>query len=127
MNKWFEAVTDAFNKTAMSRIGGTLIDIVNIGRLADPVQWTPSDVLAKLGEEAGELSRAVQIKRGKLPSKTQPDGEEFRECADVINCAIDAVSQVNRDLTPEEIIARLQLAMIEKNAKWKGILLKERV
>ena len=93
-------------------------NIIALGRTVDPEKWTPSDVLAKLLEEAGELSTAIQIKRGKMPSKTQDDGEEIDECADVINCAIDAISQVNRELSTDEIINKLMNSLIKKNMKW---------
>jgi NTP pyrophosphatase (non-canonical NTP hydrolase) len=82
----------------------------------------PSDVIAKLAEETGELARAIQIKNGKLPSKTQPDGEEIEECADVINCAIDAISQVNRDLSDQELLRRLIVATVKKNKKWASLI-----
>ena len=98
--------------------------IIALGRTVDTKRWLPSDVLAKLAEECGELSKAVQIKNGKLPSKTQPDGEEIEECADVINCAIDAISQVNRDLTDEELLRRLIAAMLKKNKKWESVMFK---
>lgn len=101
--------------------------VIDLGRTVDTELWTPSDVIAKLAEETGELARAVQIKNGKLPSKTQPDGEEIEECADVINCAIDAISQVNRDLSSEELLNRLITAMIKKNAKWASVMFKKDV
>jgi NTP pyrophosphatase (non-canonical NTP hydrolase) len=105
---------------AISTLDHVMQDIVRVGRTVDPALWTPADVLAKLLEEGGELSTAVQIKNGKLPTKTQEDGEEFDECADVINCAVDAVSQVNRDLSPEEIIDRIRDSLVQKNKKWKA-------
>jgi NTP pyrophosphatase (non-canonical NTP hydrolase) len=107
---------------AISTLDHVMQDIVRVGRTADPKRWLPSDVLAKLFEEGGELSTAVQIKNGKLPLKSQEDGEEFDECADVINCAIDAVSQVNRDLSPDEIINRIKDSLIRKNKKWKAAI-----
>lgn len=97
-------------------------NIIKLGRTVDPNKWLPSDVIAKLAEETGELARAVQIKNGKLPTKTQPDGEEIEECADVINCAIDAISQVNLDLSDEELLNRLMIAMINKTKKWKSVI-----
>lgn len=112
-------------KYYLSEIKDVLLDTIRIGRTVDTAKWTPSDVIAKLAEETGELARAIQIKNGKLPSKTQPDGEEIEECADVINCAIDAISQVNRNLTNEELLMRLLLAMVKKNKKWESVMFKK--
>lgn len=96
-----------------------ILSAINIGRTVNPNTWSPADVVSKLFEEGGELSQAIQIKRGMLPTKTQEDGEEIRECADVILCAIDAVSQVNRDLTPEELLSKITEAVILKQQKWQ--------
>lgn len=94
-------------------------NIVTIGRTAAP-SWTAADVLAHVLQEAGELSTAIQVKRGALKKNLAED--EFGECADVINCIVDAVSQVNKDKTPEQIVDKLTEALIKKSVKWKGIL-----
>ena len=47
--------------------------------------WEPLSMLARLTEEVGELSRAMNIKYGGKKQKTESDGEEIdRELADVM-------------------------------------------
>lgn len=111
----------SIRRNTNGNIMDTLIrDILETGRMVDPKEWQPGDVFFKLGEEMGELAEAVQVKRGKINKTLKED--EFGELADVLNCALDLVNQVNRDLTPDEFMERLHAAMAKKTQKWKGIL-----
>lgn len=91
--------------------------IVNTGRIVDPAKWSVSDALAKLLEEAGELSEAAQHKMGRI-DKGLPEGAEFEECADTIMCAIDVLSQSNLDMSLEDLIHKLSMSIINKIPKW---------
>jgi len=106
-----------YRETIMDKL---VRDIIQVGRTIDPKEWEPGDVFFKLGEEMGELAEAVQVKRGKIHKELKED--EFGELADVLNCAIDLVSQVNRNMSPDEFMERLHAAMAKKTTKWKGIL-----
>ena len=47
--------------------------------------WQPLSMLARLVEEVGELSRAINIKHGEKRSKNENDGREInKELADVV-------------------------------------------
>ena len=95
-----------------------VFNIIDCGREVDPVKWTVADAIAKLAEEAGEFSQAIQTKVGKL-KKNLPPNSDFEEGADVVMCAIDVLSQANLDKTPEEIIEGLTKAIAKKIPKWR--------
>lgn len=104
-----------------------MVEIINTGRIVDPVKWTPAQAVAKLFEEGGELSEAVQVVKGDLIKDKGITAEDiFLEGADVIMCAVDVVSQMNLDLSPEEIIERLMAATMTKLPGWKAKIYKSK-
>jgi NTP pyrophosphatase (non-canonical NTP hydrolase) len=96
-------------------------DILETGYTVDKSTWELGDVKFKLDEELGELSEAIQIKRGKLNRPVGKD-DEFGELADVMNCLVDMVSRVNPGMPPEEFIDRLKSAMDRKTKKWQNCI-----
>lgn len=80
--------------------------IIDTGRTVDPTKWVVSDAVAKLFEEGGEFSQAIQTKVGKL-KKDLPKNAHFDECADVIMCTLDTLSQACPELSPAELISRI--------------------
>lgn len=73
------------------------------------------DVLAKSGEEMGELSQEVLISLGKHYKQPGPDGV-VGEALDVIVCMVDMIYGVYPDIT-EDI---LQEILEKKLSKWKN-------
>lgn len=72
-------------------------------------------VLAKAGEEYGELSQEVMIRNGdhyKLPGKDGIIGEAI----DLIICCADLIYSENPNITEDEIVEIAKL----KLAKWKS-------
>lgn len=102
------------------KMNNLIENILETGRIVDPKKWDAGDVFLKLGEEVGELAEAIQVKRGKINKTLKED--EFGELADVLNCALDLVNQVNLDLTIDEFMEKLYVAMDKKTQKWRGIL-----
>jgi hypothetical protein len=72
------------------------------------------DVLAKAGEEMGELAQEVLISLGKHYKQPGPDGV-VGEAIDVIVCMVDMIYGVYPDIT-EQI---LQEILEKKLTKWK--------
>lgn len=105
-----------------------MAEIINIGRIVDPVKWTPANAVAKLFEEGGELSEAVQVVNGDLvkDNKNITAEDVFLEGADVIMCTVDVVSQMNLDLSPDEVIERLMAATMTKLPGWKAKIYKSK-
>lgn len=97
-------------------------EIIQISRSVNNEIWSPSDRIAKLFEEGGELSEAVQIKNGKLKHKERKEDNDFEECADVIQCALDALCSVNLDMSETEIVDKLIYFIKMKNIKWKNAI-----
>lgn len=73
--------------------------------------WQPLSMLARLGEEFGELSRAVNIKHGDKKKKSESDGREIKEeMANLLFTAF-ALALANRlgvDLE-EELLDKLKI------------------
>jgi len=72
--------------------------------------WEPLSMLARLTEEVGELSRAMNIKYGGKKKKSEDDGNELNEeIADVIfttlalanTAKIDASEELNKKITKD--------------------------
>jgi NTP pyrophosphatase (non-canonical NTP hydrolase) len=64
--------------------------------------WQPLSMLARLVEEVGELSRAVNIKHGDKKSKSQGDGREIeKELSDVMFTILAISNALNIDLDKE--------------------------
>lgn len=92
-------------------------NIIDIGRTVDPEKWTIQDAISKLFEEGGEFSCAIQTKIGKL-KKDYEEGDDFLECADVIMCAIDTLSQANLDMDRDLLLNKLYDSIANKSKKW---------
>ncbi|MCH7534168.1 MAG: nucleotide pyrophosphohydrolase [Bacteroidetes bacterium] len=64
--------------------------------------WHPLSILARLYEEVGELSRAINIKYGDKKKKSQEDGREIEtEISDVIFTIIAMANTFNINLDKE--------------------------
>jgi NTP pyrophosphatase (non-canonical NTP hydrolase) len=64
--------------------------------------WEPLSMLARLSEEIGELSRAMNIKFGNKKSKFKGDGNELEEeIADVVFATLALANTVNADVSEE--------------------------
>ena len=64
--------------------------------------WQPLSMLARLVEEVGELSRAVNIKHGDKKTKSQEDGREIeKELSDVLFTILAISNALNIDLDKE--------------------------
>lgn len=64
--------------------------------------WQPLSMLARLVEEVGELSRAVNIKHGDKKSKSDGDGREIeKELSDVMFTILAISNVFNIDLDKE--------------------------
>ena len=64
--------------------------------------WQPLSMLARLVEEVGELSRAINIKHGDKKSKSQEDGKEIeKELSDVMFTILAISNALNIDLDKE--------------------------
>jgi hypothetical protein len=100
--------------------------IIHTGRLVDPQKWTVQDAICKLGEESGELSAAIQTKVGKL-DKPYNENDDFDETADVIMCAVDALSQANLDVPHQLLIAGIIDAIHRKLPKWEEKIIRTKI
>lgn len=93
-----------------------------IDMIYDHEKWAPLPLLAKLGEECGELSEHVLVNEQLIKKnlKEQIEGE----AADVINCALGVaiVSMRLMGIQKEYVKFRLFEGMITKNAKYKSYL-----
>lgn len=64
--------------------------------------WEPLSMLARVSEEIGELSRAVNIKFGGKKSKFEGDGNEIaEEIADVIFTSLALANTLKLDVSTE--------------------------
>ena len=64
--------------------------------------WEPLSMLARLTEEVGELSRAMNIKFGQKKSKSSQDGKAINEeLADVMFTTLAISNQLNINLDIE--------------------------
>ena len=77
--------------------------------------------LAKLTEEHGEFSTAVQIERGHLPHKTTNESS-FGEAADMMIVILDVLRSHHSDLDDEAIIEEIMVQLGLKNNKWRRVL-----
>jgi len=79
--------------------------------------WQPLSMLARLTEEVGELSRAMNIKYGDKKSKSDSDGGELeKELADVIFTAL-AIANTEKINMDEVLLKKLE----EDYKKCKGV------
>lgn len=75
--------------------------------------WQPLSMLARLTEEVGELSRAMNIKYGDKRSKHEKDGRELqRELADVLFTILAIANKCDVDIDE---------ALVKKMAEDYGI------
>ena len=64
--------------------------------------WQPLSMLARLVEEVGELSRAINIKHGDKKSKSQEDDKEIeKELSDIMFTILAISNAFNIDLEKE--------------------------
>ena len=64
--------------------------------------WQPLAMLARLMEEVGELSRAINIKHGEKKSKGEGDGRDVeKELADVMFTVLAISNTLKIDLSKE--------------------------
>lgn len=100
-----------------------IYDTIILSRQIQPIEekmgWAISDVIAKLFEEAGEFSEAVQIERGMINKKREYDAP-FYEAADSMICIIDALSRLYPSRSPSQICTLLHHALRRKGGIWKN-------
>ncbi|AVH85403.1 hypothetical protein RsoM2USA_476 [Ralstonia phage RsoM2USA] len=77
--------------------------------------------LAKLTEEHGEFSTAIQIERGHLPHKTASESS-FGEAADMMIVILDVLRSHHSDLDDESIIEEIMVQLGLKNNKWRRVI-----
>jgi len=75
----------------------------------------------KLGEECGEVHTAILKGQGFLDHKTL-DEDVMHEVADVMNVCCAILTAHYPDLEVEEIMAKLDTAMIKKGEKYAQVL-----
>lgn len=101
-----------------------IYDTIKLSRelqpIAEDMDWSISDVLAKVTEELGEFSEAVQIERGKLKKKKRVLDAPFYEAADVMQCLLDALSRLYPDRSPAQICILVHHALRSKDMKWEN-------
>jgi len=85
---------------------------------AEADDWSISDVLAKLAEESGEYTEAIQIERGKMPHKEKEPDAAFYEAADVITCLVDGLARTYPNKSPAQLCILLHHAIRKKGKVW---------
>lgn len=79
--------------------------------------WQPLSMLARLTEEVGELSRAMNIKYGGKKSKFDGDGREIeKEISDVLVTVLAIANSEKIDLSKE-----VELKLKKDFEKMKGV------
>ncbi len=97
-----------------------------IDHLIELESWSPSELVTKLTEEAGELSEQVLVATGRKQKVFDEPIEG--EVADVINCAIAIHVRILMDqgCTSDEIKSRLYDGIFVKNNKYISALAAQR-
>lgn len=81
-------------------------------------KWTPADILAKLLEETGEFSAAIQTERGVLNKQREHREHTFEEAADSFICILDALAETHKDISEEKVLQLLEKWIRLKREKW---------
>lgn len=100
-----------------------LHDIIKLSReiqpLAEQLDWSIADVLAKMTEETGEFAEAVQVERGKMPYKNKELEAPFYEAADAIICIVNILARLYPKKSPAQVYTLLHHGIKKKSKSWE--------
>lgn len=100
-----------------------LYDIIKLSRkiqpLAEELDWSIADILAKMTEEVGEFAEAVQIERGKLSYKNKELEAPFYEAADAIICMVNTLARLYPKKSPAQVYTLLHHGIKKKANLWE--------
>lgn len=100
-----------------------LHDIIKLSRkiqpMAEELDWSIADILAKMTEEIGEFAEAVQVERGKLPHKNKELEAPFYEAADAIICIVNVLARLYPKKSPAQVYTLLHHGIKKKSNIWE--------